>query len=126
MMARRVLVIDDDVDICEVIQASLELVAGIEVTVASSGQEGLTIAAVELPDAILLDMRLPDMDGIAVFQALQADPKTQQIPVVFLTAKVNPIDRRWFIESGVQFIAKPFKPQQLASQFLAAVNWQNF
>jgi two-component system, OmpR family, alkaline phosphatase synthesis response regulator PhoP len=125
MITKRILLIDDDADICEVAKVSLEFQTDMEVIVAGSGQEGLAIAALEQPDAILLDMMLPDMSGITVFQTLRADPKTQQIPVVFLTAKVKPSDRRWFNEVRVQFIAKPFKPQRFASQLLAALNWQN-
>ncbi|WP_416674892.1 response regulator [Egbenema bharatensis] len=125
MMPKHILVIDDDADICEVAKVSLESQPEMAVTVAGSGREGLAIAALKQPDAILLDMMLPDMSGIMVFQMLRADPKTQRIPIVFLTAKVKPDDRRWFGEVGAEFIAKPFKPQQLAGQLLAALNWQN-
>ena len=121
MAIKRILVIDDEADIREVAQASLEIMAGFEVLLASSSGEGLTIATTQRPDAILLDVMLPDMDGITVFQKLQENPLTRHIPVVFLTAKTRPIDQQQFNQLGVNFITKPFKPRQLARQFLAAI-----
>jgi CheY-like chemotaxis protein len=122
MTIKRVLIIDDEADIREVAQASLELMAQIEVLSAGTSREGLAIAALEQPDAILLDVRLPDMDGITVFRELQLNPNTRHIPVVFLTAKVRLVDQQQFAKLGVQFITKPFKPRQLAQQFFAALN----
>lgn len=122
---KRVLVIDDEADIREVTQASLEIMAGLQVIVASSSHEGLAKAETEQPDIILLDVMLPDMDGVTVFKRLQANPITQHIPVVLLTAKVQASDQRRFAELGVKaIIAKPFKPHMLASQLLAVLNWQ--
>lgn len=121
MAIKRILVIDDEADIREVAQASLEIMAGFEVLLASSSGEGLTIATTQRPDAILLDVMLPDMDGITVFQKLQENPLTRHIPVVFLTAKTRPIDQQQFNQLGVNFITKSFKPRQLARQFLAAI-----
>lgn len=119
MTTKRVLVIDDEEDIREVAQVSLELMAGLEVLVASSSQEGLLKAEAEQPDAILLDVMLPEMDGLAVFQHLQENSATKHIPVILLTAKVQPIDQRRFAELGVTaMIAKPFKPAKLAAQVL--------
>jgi CheY-like chemotaxis protein len=122
--SKRVLVIDDEDDIREVAQASLEIMAGLEVIVACSSQEGLEKAELEQPDAILLDVMLPDMDGLTVFKHLQANPATQHIPVILLTAKVQMSDQRRFAELGVQaMIAKPFKPAQLAQQLLQLLGW---
>ncbi|MBD3883115.1 response regulator [Phormidium tenue FACHB-886] len=119
MTTKRVLVIDDEEDIREVAQVSLELMAGLEVLVASSSQEGLLKAEAEQPDAILLDVMLPEMDGLTVFQRLQENSATQHIPVILLTAKVQPVDQRRFAELGVAaMIAKPFKPAKLAAQVL--------
>jgi two-component system, OmpR family, alkaline phosphatase synthesis response regulator PhoP len=117
---QRILVIDDEEDIREVAQASLQLLANLEVIVAASGQEGLRKAETEQPDAILLDVMLPDMDGLSVFQALQDNPATRQIPVILLTAKVQQVDRDRFAQLGVTaVIAKPFMPARLAEQLLA-------
>lgn len=124
MTGKRVLVIDDEDDIREVAQASLEIMAGLEVIVACSSQEGLKKAEVEQPDAILLDVMLPDMDGLTVFKHLQANPATRHIPVILLTAKVQISDQRRFAELGVTaMIAKPFKPAKLANQLLEVLGW---
>ncbi len=124
MTAKRVLVIDDEEDIREVAKVSLEVMAGLEVILASSSNEGLQKAEMDQPDAILLDVMLPDKDGVATFQQLRANPATQHIPVILLTAKVQASDRRRFATLAVQAtIAKPFKPADLAEQVLKALGW---
>jgi CheY-like chemotaxis protein len=121
---RCILVIDDEDDIREVAQASLEIMAGLDVIVARSSHEGLKKAEIEQPDAILLDVMLPDMDGLTVFKHLQANPATQHIPVILLTAKVQISDQRRFAELGIKaMIAKPFKPAKLANQLLEVLGW---
>ncbi len=125
MKPKRVLVIDDDGDIREVTQVSLETVAGWEILTASSGREGVAKARVEQPDAILLDVMMPEMDGLATYQQLQADPATRHIPVITLTAKVLPGDRRRFIDLGVKgVVAKPFDPLKLPLQMAQALGWR--
>lgn len=125
MLAKRVLVIDDEEDIREIVQASLMIMLGVEVILASSGQEGLQKAVEQQPDAILLDVMLTDVDGIAVFQKLQANPMTQQISVIFLTAKSNASDQLRFAQLGVNgVITKPFNPAKLAEQLLKVLGWQ--
>jgi len=117
---KRILVIDDEDDIREVAQASLEIMGGWDVILACSSHEGLTKAETEHPDAILLDVMLPDMDGVAVFKHLQANPTTQNIPIIFLTAKVQLSDQVYLKQLGAKaVIAKPFKPHLLVSQLLA-------
>lgn len=123
-MAKKVLIIDDDDDIREVAQVSLEAVGGWEVIAASSGLEGLSVARTDQPDAILLDVMMPDMDGAATFQLLHDDPGTRQIPVLLLTAKVQPADQRRFAQLDVRgVIAKPFDPMSLPDQVLQALGW---
>jgi CheY-like chemotaxis protein len=123
-VVKRVLVIDDEEDIREITQASLEIMAGLQVIVAVSSAEGLTKAEAEQPDAILLDVMLPEMDGVAVFQKLRSNPTTQHIPVILLTAKVQPVDQRRFAELGVTaVIAKPFKPAKLAADVVQILGW---
>ncbi len=125
MSGKCILIIDDEDDIREVAQASLEIMAGLDVIVACSSQEGLKKAELEQPDAILLDVMLPDMDGLTVFKHLQANPATQHIPVILLTAKVQMSDQRRFAELGVKaMIAKPFKPANLAHQLLEVLGWK--
>ncbi len=123
-MSKRILVIDNEEYIREVAQICLETVAGWEVLTAASGMEGIAIAIEEKPDAILLDIMMPDMDGIATFQKLQENEATRSIPVVLLTAKVQAADRRRYEALGIRAaIAKPFDPLQLASQVATALNW---
>lgn len=124
MTGKRILVIDDEDDIREVAQASLEIMAGLDVIVACSSQEGLEKAETEQPDAILLDVMLPGMDGLTVFRHLQDNPATQHIPVILLTAKVQASDQRRFADLGIKaMIAKPFKPARLAHQLLEVLGW---
>ena len=122
MATRKVLIIDDEPGIRRIAEISLKAIATWTVLTAASGQEGLAIARTEQPDAILLDVMLPDMDGVATFQQLQSNPATSHIPVVLLTAKVQASDQRRFAALGVKaMIAKPFKPAQLAEQLLSAL-----
>ena len=121
---KRVLVIDDEDDIREIAQVSLEMVGGYEVLTACSGREGLTRAETERPDAILLDFMMPDMDGATTFQRLQADAALRHIPVILLTAKVQAADRRRFTELGVKAVlAKPFDPLKLANDMAEVLGW---
>lgn len=124
MPTRRVLVVDDDDDIRAVAQLSLELMGDFAVIPAGSGQEALDKARIERPDAILLDVMLPGMDGPAIFRLLQADAVTRPIPVVLLTAKVQSSDRRQFSDLGVAgVISKPFDPMRLAAELSALLGW---
>jgi len=122
--AKRILVIDDAEDIREVAQISLQVVGGWEVLTASSGQEGVAKALAEQPDAILLDVMMPDQDGPTTFQQLQANSATQHIPVILLTAKALASDRQMFADLGVvSIIAKPFEPIYLAGQVAQILGW---
>lgn len=124
MSARRILVIDDDDDIREVAQTSLELVGGHEVLTAASGGDGLASARAERPDAILLDVMMPGMDGPATLRRLRAEPATRAIPVVLLTAKVRADDRAFFAGLDVAgVISKPFDPVGLPTQVAATLGW---
>lgn len=126
MTTKRILVVDNEQYIQEVAQVCLETVAGWDVLLAGSGQECLHRAEAEQPDAILLDVMMPDMDGIATFQKLRENPATQAIPVILLTAKIQSSDRRRYAEVGaVAAIAKPFDPLKLAEQVAAALGWEN-
>jgi two-component system, OmpR family, alkaline phosphatase synthesis response regulator PhoP len=123
-MARRVLVIDDEDDIREVAQLSLEMTTDWEIVTASSGAGGIEAAARDRPDAILLDVMMPDMDGPTTFAELRADPATAQIPVILLTAKAQASDRARFLELGVNgVLTKPFDPLTLGADVAAALGW---
>lgn len=124
MATKRILVVDNEPYIQEVAKICLETVAGWDVLTASSGMEGIQVAAVEQPDVILLDVMMPDMDGITTFQKLQENPATQDIPVILLTAKIQSSDRRRYAQMGMRdAIAKPFSPLELANQVADALGW---
>lgn len=124
MQHRRLLIVDDDDDIREIAAASLELTSGWDVLSASCGSEGITSAVASHPDAILLDVMMPDMDGPAAFRILRADPRTSAIPVILLTAKVQTADRQRYLGLGVEgVIAKPFDPLTLARRVAETLRW---
>ncbi|NJN85630.1 MAG: response regulator [Leptolyngbyaceae cyanobacterium SL_7_1] len=124
MTVKRILVVDNEPYIQEVAKVCLETVAGWQVLLASSGQDCLQQAAIAHPDAILLDVMMPDMDGMATFQKLQENPATQAIPVILLTAKIQSSDRRRYAQMGtLAAIAKPFDPLKLAAQVADALGW---
>jgi CheY-like chemotaxis protein len=120
----KVLVIDDEEDIREVAGLTLELKEGWEVAAAGSGAEGLKLARDAAPDAILLDVMMPDMDGPTTLGLLRKLPETRSIPVIFLTAKVQAADRRRYLEMGVSgVIAKPFDPLTLGRAICECLDW---
>ncbi|MDY6806137.1 MAG: response regulator [Cyanobacteriota bacterium] len=124
MTTKRILLIDDEADLREVARLSLEMVGGWQVIEGRSGSECLAKAETEQPDAILLDLMMPGMDGSTTFQRLQANNATKQIPVIFLTAKVNSDDRFQFPQLGISgVIAKPFDPMSLAQQVAEILGW---
>ena len=123
MTAKRILVIDDEADILRLIQTCLEIMRGWQVLTADSGSEGLRLAEAHRPDAILLDVMMPDMDGVTTFQNLQANPATECIPVIFLTAKGRYIERNMFAELGIKGVLnKPFNPLKIADQIAATLS----
>ena len=119
-MSKRVLVVDDSPLIREVAKLALGG-AGWETVTAESGEEALTKAAERPPDAILLDMVMPGMDGPAVLAALREEPKTARIPVLFVTASADTGAARHGGADGV--IAKPFEAAELPGQVAEALGW---
>src|SRR3954453_6107060 len=113
MPSNRILIIDDEDDIREVASLTLEE-AGFEVLTAANGPEGIERAAAERPDAILLDVMMPGMDGPATLARLRDNDSTRNIPIIFLTAKVQAADRRDLSALGpAAIMAKPFDPDHL-------------
>lgn len=126
MTTKRILVVDDDEDIQDVARVALEIVGGWEVITASSGSEGLDLAASQQPDAILLDVMMPDLDGIATLKQLKANATTQKIPVILLTAKVQSGDRDRFAPLDIAgIIPKPFKTMLLAERVAEIIGRDN-
>ena len=113
----KVLIIDDEEDTRSIASLSLSLLGGIEVVEAESGQEGIAKAQKERPDAILLDMMMPVMDGENTLSLLQKTNGTQDIPVIFLTAKAMTSEIERLKRMGAAgVLTKPFDPEVLASQ----------
>lgn len=124
MTCRRILLIDDETDIQTVAKIGLTLNTDWIVTTANSGETGLEVAIATLPDAILLDVAMPGMDGLATLEALQKDNLTAHIPIIFLTAKAQASDRRRLYDAGASgVITKPFDPTTLASQIAGFLAW---
>lgn len=120
MSQQHILLIDDEDDIREVATISLQAIGGWRVSSATGGSEGIAIARAERPDVVLLDVMMPDIDGPATLQRLQADPQTRAIPVIFLTAKAHSADRRCFGQLGASgVLTKPFDPLTLSDQITA-------
>ena len=97
--------------------------AGWKVLTASSGSEGLALAQSQQPDAILLDVMMPNLDGTETLVRLQANSTTEQIPVLLLTAKAEPIEPNQLSEGVRAVIEKPFDPLQLANLIAEALGW---
>jgi len=122
VIVKQILVIDDEDDIRKLTQTCLEIMGGWQVLTARSGNEGLLLAEANQPDAILLDVMMPDMDGPTTFQKLHANPATKHIPVILLTAKERSADQNQLAALGVTgVIKKPFNPLKIADQVAEAL-----
>ena len=121
---KTVLLVDDEDYIREVAQMSLEVTAGWNIEGANCGTAGIERAKELKPDAILLDVMMPDMDGPTTFKTMQGIPELQGTPVILMTAKVQASDMEHFNAIGVSgVIAKPFDPMSLAEQVKEILKW---
>jgi two-component system OmpR family response regulator len=119
----RILLVEDDTDIQVVGRLALEAVGGFTVEVCNSGQEALDRVGAFAPDLILLDVMMPGMDGPTTLVHLRADAATAQIPIIFMTAKVQPAEVKSYQAMGaMNVIAKPFDPMALPETIRAL--WQ--
>ena len=113
---QKILVVEDDSDLVELIGFNLKL-AGYSVGTASNGIEALKKARSLLPDLILLDLMLPELDGFAVCEVLRRTPETTAVPIVVLTAMSGQLARLNAIDAGASdYITKPFSPKDLVSR----------
>jgi CheY-like chemotaxis protein len=125
MNVKRILVIDDEADIREIARMSLKITKQWDVLTAASGAEGIEIAVAQQPDAILLDVIMPQVDGLATLKALRANPATRDIPVLLLTATVKAATRQQYAELGARAVfQKPFDPGTLGNEIEKVLNWQ--
>ena len=109
----KVLVVDDEPDVLDLVSYNLTQ-AGFQVETAVDGADALRKARSAAPDLILLDLMLPEMDGLEVCKLLRRDPKTNGIPIIMLTARAGEIDRIVGLELGAtDYIPKPFSPREL-------------
>jgi CheY-like chemotaxis protein len=119
------LFIDDEENICQIVQACLESFSNWQMTIATSGEEGLAAITIAKPEAILLDMMMPEMDGFAFLKKLQADTELANIPVVLLTSRIDLIQPKKLAQLGVKgAIAKPFDPIKLVPEIAKILGWQ--
>jgi two-component system phosphate regulon response regulator PhoB len=112
-MKAKILVVDDEPDLLELIDTNLTA-AGFHVLMAASGKEALRMARAVQPQLILLDVMLPELDGLEVCKLLRQDPGTRSIPIVMLTARAAEIDRVLGLELGADdYVTKPFSVREL-------------
>jgi DNA-binding response OmpR family regulator len=117
----KVLVVDDDPVIQRLLQVNFEM-EGWQVIIADDGVAGLEAAKTQSPDAILLDVMMPKMDGLSVAAELKADPATAAIPVVLLSAKAQAGDLGAGMAAGAdEYITKPFDPLELLDRVTALI-----
>jgi two-component system response regulator VicR len=111
---RRVVYIEDEPEMIDLVRLILNR-RGYEISGANGGREGLDMVRQEIPELVLLDLMMPDMDGWDVYQQMKADPRTQNIPVIVITAKAQSIDKvlGLHIAKVDDYISKPFSPQEL-------------
>jgi len=117
----KIIVIDDELDILDLVQISLEA-DGFEVITASSGKEALAKIRQELPDLILLDLMMPEMDGYEVMNVLQSDKQTRNVPIIMLTALAQSDDKvKGLSEGAYDYITKPFELKELTARVNAVL-----
>lgn len=114
---QKIMYVEDEPDIQTIARIALEQIGGFDLLICSSGQAALDQVSDFAPDIILLDVMMPEMDGIETFRQLKTLPACADVPVVFMTARVQTHEIKEYIDLGaVDVIAKPFSPITLAEQ----------
>ena len=120
-MAEKILIVDDDIDTLRMVGMLLER-QGYSIVAASSGQQGLALAKSEKPNLILLDLMMPDIDGIEVARQLRDDPETQRILIIMFTAKGQMEDKLEGFDAGADdYMVKPTQPKELLAHVRAVL-----
>jgi DNA-binding response OmpR family regulator len=119
MRPKTILVIDDQREFSLLVRRYLEQ-EGFEVIVAPDGTDGLRIAENHRPDLVVLDLTMPDIDGLEVCSRLRADPRKQFLPILVLSARASAADRVLGLETGADdYLVKPFQPEELVARVKA-------
>src|ERR1700682_2614852 len=114
MASTRILIIEDEQDVVDLLTLHLRKAGGFNVSTATDGASGLRKAREELPALIILDLMLPKMPGLEICKVLKMDTATRHIPIIMLTAKAEEIDRIVGLEFGADdSVTKPFSPREL-------------
>ena len=115
-MRKKILVVDDDAELVELVCFNLKQ-AGYDIGTAANGVEALKKAHSLMPDLIILDVMMPELDGFAVCEILRRDPTTASIPIIMLTALSSELGRMAGLGSGAtDFLSKPFSPRLLVER----------
>jgi CheY-like chemotaxis protein len=110
---------DDDADIRKICNLSLSAVGKWQVVLAATGAEAVTKAKEEIPSLILLDVMMPGVDGVTAFHQIKAIPSLKEIPVILITAKVQPEELEKYMSLGIAgVIMKPFDPMRLPAEIM--------
>jgi CheY-like chemotaxis protein len=112
----KILIAEDERDIRDLVVFTLQF-AGYEVVPACNGEEAVQLTSQEMPDLILMDVRMPRMTGYEACAVIKADPKTQHIPIIFLSAKGQDSEIQAGLQAGAdEYLLKPFAPDQLTAR----------
>jgi len=118
----KILVTEDENDIRQLIFFTLQF-AGFEVVQGKNGEEAVMLAKQEMPDLILMDVRMPKMDGFTAAQHIKADPATADIPIIFLSAKGQDVEIEQGMSVGAEdYLLKPFNPPELIDRIKSTLS----
>ncbi len=125
-MTRRILVVDDDDSILTIVKLLLEFATAWEVTALNSATAAIAFAESECPDAIVLDVMMPELNGSEVLQVLRSKPDTQNIPIIFFTAKADRTGHQSLKDLGAAgVLVKPFEPDEIVDQIRELLHWSD-
>ena len=120
-MPGTIAIVEDEANIVELIKYNLDR-EGYKTISANNGRRGLELVKQELPDLVILDLMLPELDGLSVCKQLRAEPQTKSIPIIILTAKSEEADRVLGLEMGADdYVTKPFSPRELVARVRAVL-----
>lgn len=123
---KKILYAEDEVDVQTVVELTIQTMSDYQIKICNNGKELLDLVDEYNPDLILLDVMMPEMDGPTTFKNLQENPKTKNIPIIFMTAKAQVHEVEKFKETGaLGVITKPFDPMTLCDEIQEIWNSKN-